>query len=89
MTRNGEVLNWCLNDCHPMPMWFFRRNCLNRAEFKRKMEEKESEEEKSSGKVKASKDLKLALKAILKACNCDDFESQCLKQWVGRCSLTK
>ena len=37
---NGREMKWCTNDCHPKPMWCGRKNCLSKADFARKMEER-------------------------------------------------
>ena len=36
----GTTMRWCTNDCHKKPMWCGRKNCLNKANFAKKMKEK-------------------------------------------------
>jgi hypothetical protein len=31
--KDGTVMGWCKNNCHPKPMWCGRKNCLNREEY--------------------------------------------------------
>ena len=51
-------------------MWCFRKNCLNKEDFKKKMAETKKDEPKKNTKVAASKDFRLALQAI---CNVEGF----------------
>ena len=77
---NGRTMRWCSNDCHPKPMWCGRKNCLNKADFARKMEEREKggTEKKGSapGGAQYSKDFKIALAAMMSAEDFKAIESQ-------------
>ena len=35
--KDGTVMKWCNNNCHPKPMWCGRKNCLNRKEYAKNM----------------------------------------------------
>ena len=81
-TVKGTLMRWCTNDCHPQPMWCGRKNCLNRADFAKKMEDsqkeggrpessKENNKEKGSG-YNPSNDFKIALAAM---CSEEDYET--------------
>ena len=64
---NGRDMKWCSNDCHPKPMWCGRMNCLNKADFAKKMEEKKAgdgENNSSTSNGSMPKDFKIALAAM-------------------------
>ena len=73
---NGRTMRWCTNDCHPKPMWCGRKNCLNKADFARKMEEREKggteKKDSAPGGAQYSKDFKIALAAMMSA---EDFKA--------------
>ena len=77
----GTIMRWCSNDCHPQPMWCGRKNCMNKAEFARKMGESQKKGEKSElsreGKIEKGtgyqppSEFKIALAAM---CSEEDYE---------------
>ena len=70
---NGRTWRWCSNDCHPQTMWCGKENCLNKADFAKKMEKEKSGSDNSSKNTtnsSISKDFKIALAAMTSA---EDF----------------
>ena len=82
----GAIMKWCENDCHPKPMWCGRRNCLNRANFQKHMDERRAQKGKSSEsggssqnmaqQPDVSKDFRIALAAMTSAEDFDQLEKQ-------------
>ena len=74
-------MKWCSNDCHPQPMWCGRKNCLNKAEFAKKISDAQKEgtnnekfgERKSQNNTsgKTSNEFKIALAAM---CSEEDYK---------------
>ena len=72
--KDGTVMRWCTNDCHPKPMWCGRSNCLNKAEYAAKNgggRKNEKKEEKPQN-LPVSEDFKIALAAMTST---EDFET--------------
>ena len=77
----GTIMTWCTNDCHPQPMWCGRKNCLNRADFAKKMQESQNKggkfennsvKENENGKNNNhSSEFKIALAAM---CSEEDYQ---------------
>ena len=75
-------MRWRHNDCHPQPMWCGRKNCLNKAEFAKKMQESQTkggkaeytgEGKSEGGKLsKPSNEFKIALAAM---CSEEDYKT--------------
>eukprot|EP00957_Ditylum_brightwellii_P091032 6930644-Ditylum_brightwellii.AAC.1 len=63
LVRSGQNFRWCTNDCHLCGMWCPRTNCMNRADYKKKMEETKSASGKN--KLKVSKGFHVALLALM------------------------
>ena len=78
--KDGTVMRWCLNDCHPKPMWCGRENCLNRAEYAakngNKKEGETAEKNKNSNKTGVSEDFKIALAAMPSSVDYETLKSQ-------------
>ena len=76
----GTMMRWCSNDCHPRPMWCGRKNCMNKADFAKMMEESgkrgdRNEQSREKGQsngpdYKPSSEFKIALAAM---CSEDDY----------------
>eukprot|EP00957_Ditylum_brightwellii_P194404 14805610-Ditylum_brightwellii.AAC.1 len=79
----GWTLYWCSKDCHPHSMWCPRQNCIDRVDYKKRMEGT-----KSAGrgnKFKASKDFRVALSALVLDDKYCILEEQFLKiRWQER-----
>ena len=72
---NNITFKWCSKDCHPKPMWCARENCLDKADFAKKMEKEKGtsgNSGQSANKTSMSKDFKIALAAMTSA---DDYKS--------------
>lgn len=77
----GTLMRWCSNDCHPRPMWCGRKNCLNKADFAKRMQDSQNkggktnatQREKAEGgsNYKPSSEFKIALSAM---CSEEDFK---------------
>ena len=80
---NGTIMKWCTNDCHKDgPMWCGRKNCLNQADFAKKMNEKREREgtsNHSEPKMGESEDFKIALAAMVSADDYATLKDQFLK----------
>ena len=74
-------MKWCSNYCHPQLKWCGRKNCMNKAEFAKKMQESQQKEaknqsgsERKSESVsdgKPSNEFKIALAAM---CSEEDYQ---------------
>ena len=78
--KDGTVMKWCSNDCHPKPMWCGRENCVNRAEYAarnggRKKGE-QAEKSKHNGNAGVSEDFKIALAAMTSNQDFETLKSQ-------------
>ena len=74
LERNDKTYKWCNKDCHPQPQWCPRKNCMNKADYKRAMEEKNKAEGGEANKI--SNDFKVALSAIMSDADYKALESQ-------------
>ena len=63
LVRNNKTYKWCDKDCHPQPMWCPRTNCMNRADYKKAMDNKRKVDDGQSSKY--PNDFKVALSAIV------------------------
>ena len=75
--KDGTVMKWCTNNCHPKPMWCGRKNCLNREEYAAKFGDKNKSNERVENKSDnvpsaVSEDFKIALAAMTSN---QDFET--------------
>ena len=72
--KDGTVMRWCTNNCHPKPMWCGRQNCLNKAEYAAKNGggRKNEKNEKKNQKLPVLDDFKIALAAMTSS---EDFET--------------
>ena len=74
MVKEGKTYYWCKSDCHRKPIWCYRKNCLSRADCKKKQDA----EAAGNGKVTVSEDFKLALAAVRTTDDLETFRDQFL-----------
>eukprot|EP00957_Ditylum_brightwellii_P212334 15367190-Ditylum_brightwellii.AAC.4 len=63
MERLGQTSTWCLNDCYQCSMWCPKQRCMNRKDYKKKMEATKSTCRDS--KMTVSEDFKVALSVLV------------------------
>ena len=63
LVRNNKTHKWCDKDCHPQPQWCSRPNCMNKADYKKAMENKQKANVGQNNKF--SNNFKVALSAIV------------------------
>ena len=79
--KDGTIMKWCTNNCHPKPMWCGRKNCLNREEYaakygsKSKPDENVRQQEDKKPAV-ISDDFKIALAAMTSNQDYETLKSQ-------------
>ena len=78
--KDGTVMGWCKNNCHPKPMWCGRKNCLNREEYAAKFGKKgkpgENVRQVESKTASVSEDFQLALAAMTSNQDFETLKSQ-------------
>ena len=80
--KDGTVMKWCTNDCHPKPMWCGRKNCLNRKEYaekfggRKKEDGSANEDQSDDNKPSISEDFKIALAAMTSSADYESLKSQ-------------
>ena len=76
--KDGTIMRWCLNNCHPKPMWCGRQNCLNREDYAAKFGKKGKQgdnnvkQNETRKLAPVSEDFKIALAAMTSN---QDFET--------------
>ena len=63
LVRNNKTHKWCNKDCHSQPQWCSRPNCMNKADYKKAMRNKQKANVGQNNKF--SNNFKVALSAIV------------------------
>ena len=80
--KDGTVMKWCVNDCHPKPMWCGRSNCLNRKDYaekfggRKKQDGSPKKDQSNANGPVISEDFKIALAAMTSDKDFQSLKSQ-------------
>ena len=75
MTRNDKTYYVCDKDCHPKKQWCIRKDCMNKADYKKKKDD-ERASKGNGAPAHISNDFKVALAAVCNEADYAALESQ-------------
>ena len=75
MTRNGKTFYVCDKDCHFKKQWCLRKECMNKADYKKKKDQERASKSKDAP-AHISTDFKVALAAMCNEADYAALESQ-------------